>query len=426
MDYNFNQQNDGSPKKPGGRGVSVAVAVMCVMVCIVLCCVCFVLGTSMNKETSGTTPQSQAAAGQSDSGTGSASNTSAGKTESTNVSSPEKTVMQGEFQIEQTSSGNEYSYKKMIELTENSVVEITTSSLVSGTFIQQYVASGAGSGIIVTEDGYIVTNHHVVEDAISISVKLANGEKYDATLIGSDSENDIAVIKIDATGLSPATFGRSADLVKGDVVIAIGNPLGSLGGTVTQGIISALERSITIDGETMDLLQTTAAINPGNSGGGLFNSAGELIGIVNAKSSGSGIEGLAFAIPIDNAVPVIEDLINYGFVRGKIMYGVTFLDAYSNSYLRYYGLSKTGTYIYSVTAGSDAEKAGLRKGDLLVSIDGIEITSAAVAQNYKDNCSVGDTVTVVVERNGELLTLQLTFTEYIPKGVVIPEVTGEK
>ncbi len=425
MDYNFQQDNN-SPKKPGGKGVSVAIAVMCAMVCIVLCCVCFVLGTSMNNETAGTAPSSQAVTDKIDSSNGSASNTSANATEATNVASPEKTVMQGEFQIEQVSSGNEFSYKKMIELTENSVVEITTSSLVSGTFIQQYVASGAGSGVIVTEDGYIVTNHHVIEDAMSISVKLANGDKYDATLIGSDSENDVAVIKIDATGLSPATFGKSADLVKGDVVIAIGNPLGSLGGTVTEGIISALERSITIDGETMTLLQTTAAINPGNSGGGLFNSAGELVGIVNAKSSGSGIEGLAFAIPVDNVVPIIEDLINYGFVRGKIMYGVTFLDAYSNSYLRYYGLSKTGTYIYSVTAGSDAEKAGIKKGDLLVSIDGIEVTSASVAQDYKEKCSVGDTITIVVERNGEQLTLKLTFTEYVPKGVVIPEVTGEK
>lgn len=425
MDYNYQQDNN-SQKKPGGKGVSVAIAVMCAMVCIVLCCVCFVLGTSMNNETAGTTPSSQAVTDKIDSSNGSATNTGVDVSESTNVASPEKIVMQGEFQIEQISSGNEFSYKKMIELTENSVVEITTSSLVSGTFIQQYVASGAGSGVIVTEDGYIVTNHHVIEDAMSISVKLANGEKYDATLIGSNSENDVAVIKIDATGLSPANFGKSANLVKGDIVIAIGNPLGSLGGTVTEGIISALERSITIDGETMTLLQTTAAINPGNSGGGLFNSAGELVGIVNAKSSGSGIEGLAFAIPIDNVVPIIEDLINYGFVRGKIMYGVTFLDAYSNSYLRYYGLSKTGTYIYSVTAGSDAEKAGIKKGDLLVSIDGIEVTSASVVQEYKEKCSVGDTVTFVVERNGEQLTLKLTFTEYIPKGVVIPEVTGEK
>ena len=424
MDYNYNQPENNSPKKSGGKGVSVAIAVMCVMVCIILCCVCFVLGTSMNNDTDGSVRQS--ASGKVDSGTGSASNMSADTTATTGKASPERTVLEGDFSIEQSASGNELSYKEMVALTENSVVEITTSSVVSGAFIQQYVTSGAGSGVIVTENGYIVTNNHVVKDATSISVKLSSGEKYEATLIGSDSDNDIAVIKIDATGLSTATFGKSSELVKGDKVIAIGNPLGSLGGTVTEGIISALERSITIDGETMTLLQTSAAINPGNSGGGLFNAAGELVGIVNAKSSGSGIEGLGFAIPIDIAVPVIEDLINYGFVRGKIMYGVTFIDAYNDTYRRYYKLDKYGTYIYSVTSGSDAEKAGLKKWDLLVSINGVEITSASVAQNYKENCSVGDTITIVVERDGEQKTLTLTFTEYIPQGVVIPEVTKEK
>ena len=425
MDYNFNQPNNNTPKKSGGRGISAAISVMCVMICIVLCCVCFVLGTSMNRETEGTLPQSQSER-NSDMGSGATASLDTAVSDETDKVVAEKVVLEGEFGIEQVSSGNELSYKEMVALTEDSVVEITTSSLVTSTFMQQYVTSGAGSGVIITSDGYIVTNNHVVADTNSISVKLANGASYEATLIGADSENDIAVIKIDATGLTPATFGRSSTLVKGDIVIAIGNPLGSLGGTVTNGIISALERSITIDGETMTLLQTSAAISPGNSGGGLFNAAGELIGIVNAKSSGSGVEGLGFAIPVDTAVPIIEDLVNYGFVRGKIMFGVTFLDVYNNSYLRYYRLDKYGTYIYSVTSGSDAEKAGLKSGDLLVSIDGIEVTSASVAQEYKEKCSVGDTVTLVIERDGKQMTLTLTFTEYVPKGVVIPEVTNEK
>ncbi len=425
MDYNYDQQNNNSPKKTGRKGVSVAVAVMCVMLCVILCCVCFVLGTSMNKETSSDNSSSQRVSGN-DGTSGSATNTNTEKTDSISKTAPEKSVLNGEFAIEQVSSGNEYNYKKMIELTENSVVEITTSKVVSGTFMQQYISSGAGSGVIVTSDGYIATNHHVVDGAENITVKLPNGESYPATLIGSDEDRDLAVIKIDATGLVPVTFGKSSNLVKGDIVIAIGNPLGSLGGTVTEGIISALERTIVIDGDKMTLLQTTAAINPGNSGGGLFNSAGELIGIVNAKSSGSGIEGLAFAIPIDYAVPVIQDIINYGFVRGKIMLGVTFLDAYSKNYLSYYNLKDYGTYIYTVNDNSDAAKAGIKAGDLLVSVDGIKITSASVVQEYKTKCKVGDTIEFVIKRNGEEMTVKVTFSEYIPKGVSVPDLTPEK
>ncbi len=189
------------------------------------------------------------------------------------------------------------SIPQVVDLVADTVVEITTTNIVTDRFYGQYVTSGAGSGVIIREDGYIVTNHHVIEDARNITVRLTDGSEFSAYTIGSDVANDIAVIKINATGLTPAR-GSNKELMVGQDVIAIGNPLGTLGGTVTNGIISALDRKIKVDGYEMTLMQTNAAINPGNSGGGLFNMSGELIGIVNAKQSDTGIEGLGFAIPI--------------------------------------------------------------------------------------------------------------------------------
>ena len=182
---------------------------------------------------------------------------------------------------------------------------------------------GSGSGVIVTSDGYIVTNNHVVEGADAIKVHLEDGTEYPATLIGTDSYTDLAVIKIDATGLPAATLGNSGDMLVCDTVYAIGNPLGVLASSVSEGIISGLDRVIEIEGQEMTLMQTTAAVNPGNSGGGLFNSKGELIGIVNAKSSGTDVEGLGFAIPIDSAKQIIMDLIDLGYVSGRPYLGIS-------------------------------------------------------------------------------------------------------
>ncbi|WP_286172701.1 trypsin-like peptidase domain-containing protein [Acetanaerobacterium sp. MSJ-12] len=194
-----------------------------------------------------------------------------------------------------------------------SVVAITTETM-QGYYgrVQQSVATGAGSGVILTADGYIATNNHVISGASKITVTLSDGTQYPATLVGTDAQNDLAVIKIEASGLQAAVLGSSSSLQVGDLAVAIGNPLGELGGTVTDGIISALDRNITVDGETMTLLQISAAVNPGNSGGGLFDKNGELVGIVNAKSSGTGIEGLGFAIPIDTAKPILEKLMAGG------------------------------------------------------------------------------------------------------------------
>ena len=221
----------------------------------------------------------------------------------------------------------------------DSVVEITTESVATSTFFSNYVTTGAGSGVVFTSDGYIVTNNHVIEDANTITVTLHNGEIYTAELIATDSKTDLAVIKIDASDLTPAILGDSDALVIGEDAIAIGNPLGELGGTVTNGIISALDREVTVDGQKMNLLQTNAAINPGNSGGGLFNAKGELIGIVSAKSSGEDIEGLGFAIPVNDVKEVVVQLIENGYVAGRPSLGVKVYDVTSLQMAMRLGLS---------------------------------------------------------------------------------------
>lgn len=295
-----------------------------------------------------------------------------------------------------------------------SVVEIVTESVSTGMFMQQYIAEGAGSGVILSSDGNIVTNNHVIEGARKIQVTLNDGKAFDATLIGSDTQSDIAVIKIDATGLTPAIFSDSSTLVVGQTAIAIGNPLGQLGGTVTDGIISALHREITIDNETMTLLQTNAAINPGNSGGGLFNAKGELIGIVNAKSSGSGIEGLGFAIPINYAKVIINDIMSYGYARGRIDTGLSFIDVTSPQSAWMYRVSYLGIYISKVTEDSNAYKSGLRSGDLVIAVDSAAVTSATDIHKKVKSKSVGDNITFTVFRNQIKQDFSFVLTEYNP------------
>ncbi len=204
------------------------------------------------------------------------------------------------------------SIPEVVEKVQDTVVEIITQNVVTDMFYNQYVKSGAGSGVIITTDGYIVTNYHVIDGARSATVRLTDGSEFSASFVGADPEKDVALIKINATGLTAAVMGSSKALVVGQDVIAIGNPLGTLGGTVTNGIISALDRTVVVDGNQMTLMQTNAAINPGNSGGGLFNRAGELIGIVNAKQADTGIEGLGFAIPIDVVFACIEEITKAG------------------------------------------------------------------------------------------------------------------
>ena len=334
------------------------------------------------------------------------------------------TTTSGNLTINQVSSGNvtnasaassATTTSDIVKKTADSVVEIATEGITTGSFARQYVTKGAGSGVIISSDGYIVTNHHVIDGANTIKVTLRDGTtSYDATLIGSDEDNDIALLKIDAEGLTPATFGDSSSLAVGDYVVAIGNPLGTLGGTVTDGIISALAREVTIEDKSMTLLQTNAQISPGNSGGGLFNAKGELIGIVNAKDSATEVEGIAFAIPVNNVIDIIKDLQNYGYVTGKIDMGMEFVDINSNDTAFYYGVNQLGCYVLSVQTGSKAEAAGFRRGDLITAVNGQAISSSGDISKALENNKVGDTVTLTVSRSGQTKDLQLQLAEYKP------------
>lgn len=326
-----------------------------------------------------------------------------------------------------TASGNTDGSESLVQqvaaATANSVVEITTEAVVTDQFYRQSISSGAGSGVIISADGYIVTNNHVIENSNKITVTLRDGTQYTATLVGTDSKTDIAVIKIDAEGLQPAVLGDSSTLQVGQPAIVIGNPLGQLGGTVTNGIISALDRQIVMDGHTMTLLQTNAAINPGNSGGALFNERGELVGIVNAKSGGTSggttIEGLGFAIPINIAKPVMEDLITYGYVQGRISLGITTLDINDAITAMLYGVNSTGVYIAQVESGSNAEKAGLRSGDRIMSMNGTTIESGSQITAILDGCSIGDEVTILISRGGRQGQATLVLEEYKGQGLSI-------
>lgn len=311
-----------------------------------------------------------------------------------------------------TSKAN--STSEIVKKTADSVVEISTESVVTGSFAQQYVQQGAGSGVIISQDGYILTNNHVINGANSVKVRLRDSTEYDATIVGSDSDNDIALLKVSATGLSPATFGDSNSLAVGDYVVAIGNPLGELGGTVTDGIISALARKVTIEDTQMTLLQTNAQVNPGNSGGGLFNANGELVGIVNAKQSATEVEGIAFAIPINNVLDILSDLKEYGYVTGKVDLGIDFTDITSDETAFYYGVNQTGCYVLSVDSGSNAEKAGVTRGDLVTKVNDTDVSSSSDITTALEKAEVGDTVTFTVSRRGTSKTISFVLEEYVP------------
>ncbi len=286
-----------------------------------------------------------------------------------------------------------------------SVVEISTEAVVTNNFYGQYISEGAGSGVIISKDGYIVTNNHVVDGASKITVRLYNGDKFEAKLIGKDSQTDIAIVKIDAEGLKPATYGNSEKLIVGELTVAIGNPLGSLGGTVTDGIISALDREITVEGESMTLLQTNAAVSPGNSGGGLFNSKGDLIGIVNAKSTGDSVEGLGFAIPINTAKTIIEDLISAGHVTGRPALGITTVEI-TTEYQKYmYRVNEYGVYIQKTTNND------FSVGDRIIAIEGNSVSVTSDIKAVINSHKVGDTVTVTVSRQGKIIDITATLVD---------------
>ena len=315
-----------------------------------------------------------------------------------------------------SSSGSSLTTEQVADLVSPSVVVITTEQVVYSQWSwygQNQVESGAGSGVIISSDGYILTCAHVVDGASTITVTIGDKD-YTATLVGEDTTSDIAVIKIDADGLTPATVGNSDSLKVGQSVMAVGNPLGELGGTVTGGMISALNRSVTIQGSssvnTMSLIQMDASVSPGNSGGGLFNANGELIGIVNAKSSSSDAEGLGFAIPINTAMEMAKQMIEKGYVARPAM-GVTVITINDAQTAMQYGVSNYGVYIYQIASGSGAEKGGLKLGDRIISIDDVAVSSASDVQKYCQSKEVGDTVTLQVERDGKVISCEVTLGE---------------
>lgn len=336
---------------------------------------------------------------------------------SSDSSSSNSNAKSAGFTVE-TATGSSKSVQEITEIALDSVVEIRTESVETDSWMSQYVSEGAGSGVILKSNGYIITNNHVVDGASKITVTTTDEQEYDAKVVGADSDTDVAVLKINAKNLTAATLGDSDELAVGDLAVAIGNPLGELGGTVTAGIISALDRSISIDGKTMSLLQTDTSINPGNSGGGLFNEYGQLVGVVVAKSSGSDVEGLGFAIPINRAADVAAQLMDGGYVKGKPYTGMAYqdmsqsssgYDSFDSFFSGGYS-QQSGVYIAEVQ-GKNAKKAGFKAGDLVYSVDGQEIDSFETLSSIITSHKVGDTVTYVVLRDGKAIEIDLELEE---------------
>ena len=316
-----------------------------------------------------------------------------------------------------SASGSSLTTEQVADLVSPSVVVITTEQVVYSQWSwygQSQVESGAGSGVIISSDGYILTCAHVVSGASNITVSIGDKD-YPATLVGEDTTSDIAVVKVDATGLTPATVGDSDNLKVGESVMAVGNPLGELGGTVTSGIVSALNRSVSIQGSssvnTMSLIQMDASVSPGNSGGGLFNMNGELVGIVNAKSSDSDAEGLGFAIPVNDAVKVAQELLENGYVTGRPYLGISYYAVTDAQTAAQLGVNAYGVYIVEVVKGGPADKAGLQAGDRIVSVDGSEVATQSDLGTLMQNHKAGDTIEITVARGGQMQTVSVTLGE---------------
>lgn len=277
-----------------------------------------------------------------------------------------------------------------------------------------YASEGQGSGIILSADGYIITNAHVVENATAVQIVLPDEKQttYDAKVVGSDTKTDLAVLKAEATNLNAADIGNSAELNLGETVVAIGNPYGlELQSSVTSGIVSALDRSVMTSNGKMNLIQTDAAINPGNSGGALVNMYGQIVGVCSSKISDVDAEGLGFAIPISDAIPIVKELIEKGFISGRPMIGIQGQDISAQTAMMY-GVP-TGVYVVYIEEGSSAYKAGLRQYDIITEFNGQTITGFTDLDVAKDECKAGDTVTIKFYRytDRKTYTAKITLSE---------------
>ena len=296
--------------------------------------------------------------------------------------------------------------------TVNSIVSINCSAVSTNIFGQRVESASSGSGFVITQDGYIVTNHHVISGASSVTVTMYDGTEYPATVVGSDSDYDVAVLKIDATGLQPVTLGSSEDVNVGDTVLAIGNPLGELTFSMSQGIVSCCDRAINVDGTPFNMIQVDASINPGNSGGPLMNLYGEVVGIVSAKYSSysdTTVEGLGFAIPIGDVQAIITDIMENGQITNKPSFGITAGTMTQQMAAQYQIDQTSGAFVYSVNKGGAGEKAGLKMGDVITKVDSTDITSMEDLTAAKKGHKAGDTVTVTYDRDGQTQTTELTF-----------------
>ena len=305
-------------------------------------------------------------------------------------------------------------------------VGISTDITYTNYFGMQSTSAVSGSGFVVTSDGYIVTNYHVIADAYTegykVSVMFYNGDKYDAKIVGVEESSDIAVLKIDASGLSATTLGNSEDIQVGETVYAIGNPLGELSFSMTSGMVSALDRDITTQDQTTgqtttnNMFQIDAAVNEGNSGGPVYNNKGEVVGIVTAKYSDAGVEGLGFAIPIKDVSDIVNQLITNGYVSGKANLGIT-VTTVDSAVAQYYNMVE-GAYVYSVEKGSCSDKAGLKVGDIITEVNGNAVKSSSELANEKKSYHAGDAITLKIYRDGEYLDVQVTLDEDIPASAV--------
>ena len=362
----------GSPKKKGGSGLSgkvIALALVCALV----------VGGFVGAGVS-----------------------AAAKVNHTGIQVSDREVAQ--VQTLKVDGSKQMTMSEVYASNVNSVVSINVSST-TNYFGQQVETAASGTGFFITEDGYILTNHHVVSGASSVSVTLYNGESYDAKVIGSDEDYDIAVIKIDVTGATPVVLGDSSKLAIGESVAAVGNPLGELTFSMTTGIVSCVNRAINVDGTPFNMIQVDCSINPGNSGGPLFNSYGEVVGIVSAKYSSysnTTVEGIGFAIPINDVVSLVKDIMTNGYVTTKAYMAAQMAQQYR------YDVTE-GVFVCSVDPDSAAAKAGLKLGDVITKMDDKDITSYEDLVAAKKSYSAGDTVTLTVYREGKTIEVQLTF-----------------
>ena len=333
-------------------------------------------------------------------------------TSGTSINVSDRTVSQVALQT--VDGKTEMSDAEVYAAHVNSVVSINVTGTSGYNFFGQPVqTASAGSGFVLTEDGYIVTNYHVVGDANTVKVTMYNGDEYDAQYVGGDEDYDIAVIKVDATGLQAVTLGDSDTLNVGDRVLAIGNPLGELTFSMSGGMVSSVNRAINVDGTPFNMIQTDTSINPGNSGGPLLNSYGEVVGIVSAKysstSSQETVEGLGFAIPINDVISMVKDIMTNGYVTNKPYLGITpgTMNAQLAAQFRY-DIDR-GVFVYSVEEGSAADQAGLQMGDVITKIDDTEVNSVEELNAAKKQYSAGDTAVLTVYRGGETITVEITW-----------------